>query len=118
VSFLPDFIICSHHDLDVDAVVSMGVPIHVSGLNGSGRGTNSAINNTLYYCEGISCPYICGDYIYVVGGRGSFRMESFIITLCHKTRIFQSLFLRRNLLENIFSKTGIFQNGILQKESF
>jgi hypothetical protein len=26
--------------------------------------------------------------------------------------------LRRNLSENIFSKTGIFQNGIVQKESF
>jgi hypothetical protein len=52
------------------------------------------------------------------GGAESFRMDSFRISRFHKTGIF-----RRNLSEGIFQKilldpTGIFQNGIFQKESF
>jgi hypothetical protein len=49
-------------------------------------------------------------------------MESFRRNLSEnifsKTGIFQNGTLGRNLSENIFSKTGIFQNGIFQKESF
>jgi hypothetical protein len=42
-----------------------------------------------------------------------FEMESFKIDFLAKLES-----LRRNITENIFSKTGIFWNGIFQKESF
>jgi hypothetical protein len=53
----------------------------------------------------------------------SFRMESFRIIFFAKpescrTESFRMESCRRNLSENILSKTRIFHNGIFQKESF
>jgi hypothetical protein len=53
-----------------------------------------------------------------LGSMEPFRMESFRIDFLAKPESFRMESFRRNLSENIFSKTGIFQNGIIQKESF
>jgi hypothetical protein len=47
-----------------------------------------------------------------------FIMESFRINFLAKPESFRMESFRRNLSENIFSKIGIFQNGIIPKESF
>jgi hypothetical protein len=53
-----------------------------------------------------------------IGLMENFRMESFRINFLAKPESFRMESFRKNISENIFSKTGIFQNGIIQKESF
>jgi hypothetical protein len=49
------------------------------------------------------------------GSMELFRMESFRIDFLAKPKSFRMESFRRNLSENNFSKTEMFQNGIIQK---